>query len=250
MLKFRREKHLRQPVYWGLVPAAGVGTRMGTELPKQYLRLCGLTILEHSLMRLLHMPCIEGVMVVLNPEDQAWSELPVFNDARVRIVQGGAERSESVLNGLRELKTRLHPDDWVLVHDAARPCVRPEDLENLVNVLTEHAVGGILGAPVRDTIKSVASTGKEIQATVDRSSLWRAFTPQMFRFQLLLDALEQALQQGLSVTDESSAVEAAGHTPLMVEGRSDNIKVTTPEDLLLAETVVQEIEINHGGGFR
>ena len=244
----KHSRFSRKATFWGLVPAAGVGARMGTETPKQYLRLGGRTILEHSIRRLLDLPSVEGVMVALNPNDELWSELPVFNDARVRTVQGGAERSGSVLSGLREMRSLLHPDDWVLVHDAARPCVRSADLALLVEKLSGQAVGGLLGAPVRDTIKRVSGSSS-IEATLERATLWRAFTPQMFRFQLLLQALEDALQRGIPVTDESSAVEAAGHKPLIVQGHSDNIKITTPEDLLLAESVIQEIELNVAGGI-
>lgn len=226
-----------QPSYWAVVPAAGVGSRMGAGVPKQYLRLAGLTVIEHTLHRLLQLPCIDAIVVALNSDDDRWRQLPVFADSRIEVTEGGAERADSVANALRFLSDRASPDDWVLVHDAARPCVRHADLQKLVSTLRDSPVGGILGAPVHDTLKSVTGDGA-IEATRERAGLWRAFTPQMFRYQLLRQALTDAAAQGIRVTDEASALEAAGYVPHMVEGHSDNIKITTADDLHLAELLL------------
>lgn len=231
----------REPAYWAVVPAAGVGVRMGADLPKQYLQLAGKTVIEHSLSRLLQLPMLKGVMVAVSREDVFWQELAVFADPRIRVAEGGAERADSVQNALRALADDARPGDWVLVHDAARPCVRREDLQKLVSTLADHAIGGILGAPVHDTLKRVGEAGA-IETTQSRAALWRAFTPQMFRHGMLLQALTNATARGLAVTDESSAMEAAGYLPQMVEGHSDNIKITTPEDLRLADMLLRQIE--------
>ncbi|MBR9909155.1 MAG: 2-C-methyl-D-erythritol 4-phosphate cytidylyltransferase [Gammaproteobacteria bacterium] len=227
--------------FWAVVPAAGVGARMGAGQPKQYLRIHHKTILEHTLELLLRLPGLQGLVVLVSPDDDGWRDLPVFSQPRIEVAEGGAERSDSVLNGLRLLRQRLQPSDWVLVHDAARPCVTIDDIENLVAAVAGHPVGGILGAPVSDTLKR-ADADRGIRETVDRSALWRALTPQLFRFAPLLQALQDALERGLVITDEASALEAAGLTPLMVEGRSDNIKITRPEDLLLAELLLRQPE--------
>jgi len=227
--------------FWALVPAAGIGSRMGAEIPKQYLRLHGKTILEHTLERLLQIPELAGVLVAINAADTHWPELPLANDARIQVVEGGDERRDSVLNGLRALEPQVDEQDWVLVHDAARPCVRLDNICAMCEQLEGHPVGGILGVPVADTLKRSQQTGDgtfEIEATVDRSALWRAQTPQMFRFGVLYPAIQQALAEGYAITDEASAVEHAGLAPLMVEGRSDNIKITRPEDLVLAEVIL------------
>ena len=154
---------------------------------------------------------------------------------------GGAERCHSVLNGLRLLTPRAHDDDWVLVHDAARPCVRVEDISLLIERLRDHPVGGLLGLPVADTMKRADAAGNVLE-TVPRDGLWRALTPQMFRLGLLRAALERALDNGLLVTDEAQAVEAAGQVPCMVEGHADNIKITRAQDLVLAQLYLQQQE--------
>jgi 2-C-methyl-D-erythritol 4-phosphate cytidylyltransferase len=225
------------PNFWVVVPAAGVGSRMQADKPKQYLPLLGQTILEHTLERLLSLSGLQGVVVVLSKEDRFGRDLPLLQDPRIVIADGGAERGDSVLNGLSVLSDRLTSDDWVLVHDAARPCVAAADIEKLLSDLRDHPVGGILGTPVSDTIKRVDQN--IIQETVDRSILWQAQTPQMFRYGLLQKALSEALSQAITITDEASALEAAGFTPAIVEGRRDNIKVTRPEDLPVAELILK-----------
>ncbi len=236
------------PRYWLIVPAAGVGARMGSLLPKQYLPLAGKTLLENTLERLLDLPVLAGLVLVVSPQDEAWQEFAIVHHPRVTVVTGGRERCNSVLKGLESLADEAQPSDWVLVHDAARPCVALADIENLIEVLAGHKVGGILGVPVSDTLKQVSESGdccysgdcREIERTVDRSVLWQAQTPQMFRYEVLSQALENALTQKQTITDEASAVEWAGYTPVMVEGRRDNIKVTRPEDLPMAELILQQ----------
>lgn len=225
--------------YWALVPAAGVGARMGADMPKQYLTLSGQTILEHTLKRLLRLPQLEGIVLVVSPLDERWSELSITGHPKIEVVSGGQERCDSVLNGLYHLETRLDKLDWVLVHDAARPCVDLRDIQELIGDLQEHLVGGILGVPVSDTIKRI-NEDYGIESTVDRRVLWQAQTPQMFRYGVLKQALEQALAAKQPITDEASAVEWAGYFPCMVEGRRDNLKITRPEDLPMAELILSQ----------
>ena len=184
----------------------------------------------------LHHPRIDGVVVVIGAEDEQWSEVAaeLTTDKPLRVVIGGAERCHSVINGLEVLREWVAPDDWVLVHDAARPCLTVADLDRLLNELVADPVGGLLAVPVRDTLKQADFAGR-VAATVDRSQLWHALTPQMFRLGLLYDAITAALARGLLVTDEAAAMEAAGFAPRLVEGRADNLKITRPEDLALAE---------------
>jgi 2-C-methyl-D-erythritol 4-phosphate cytidylyltransferase len=222
------------PRCWAVVPAAGVGARMAADRPKQYLPLAGRSVIEHSLDRLLDHPRIRGGVVAVSAMDGYWPQLHYRHQKPLWIAAGGAERCDSVLSALRVLSAHAAPDDWVLVHDAARPCLRRGDVDQLITAGSAHAVGGILAVPVRDTIKQ-AGAGNLIAATVDRSSLWHAQTPQMFRLEDLRAALTQALAAQAVITDEASALEWVGRQPLLVEGHADNIKITRPEDLALAE---------------
>ncbi|WP_439844145.1 2-C-methyl-D-erythritol 4-phosphate cytidylyltransferase [Aeromonas dhakensis] len=216
-----------------IVPAAGIGSRMGAERPKQYLQLAGMAILEHTLIRLLSHPAISQVIVALAPHDRWFDTLPVAQDERILRVEGGAERAFSVLNALH-----VAQGEWVLVHDAARPCLTHGDLDRLI--ATAMACGGaILGSRVRDTMKRSDAAGN-ILATVEREELWHALTPQMFPAGPLKRALEEGLALGATITDEASAMERAGFSVRMVEGRADNIKVTRPEDLSLAGLYLQQ----------
>ena len=219
--------------YWAVVPAAGVGRRMGSDIPKQYLMLSGRRVIEHTLQRLLDHPQIRQTLVALSPDDEWWPDTDYANHADVIAVDGGAERCHSVLHALDRLREMAADDDWVLVHDAARPCLRSADLDALIEQLSDHPAGGILGVPVRDTMKRADESG-QIAETVCREGLWHAFTPQMFRLGILRSALSQALEQGMQVTDEASAVELAGHPSRLIEGHPGNIKITRPEDLALA----------------
>lgn len=226
------------PAYWIVVPAAGVGARMGTECPKQYLPLVGKTVVEHTLERLLTLPDIAGIYLVLGTGDTHWNDLPLAHNSRIHRVAGGAERCDSVLNALEQLQDKASPNDWVLVHDAARPCIHTQSILHLIEQVKNHPVGGILGVPVSDTLKQVSDS--VIDSTVDRRLLWQAQTPQMFRLGLLGDCLRRGLAEGKLITDESSALESYGYQPLMVQGRSDNIKITRPEDLVIAAMLLQQ----------
>lgn len=221
--------------FHALVPAAGYGARMGHELPKQYMPLAGQPMIAHALNTLCASPEISTVFVVLAPDDTLfhrydWSR---FGDKLQPLYCGGQTRAESVSNGL--LASELEPDDWVLVHDAARPCLTQAHLSKLIAELRDDAVGGILAVPVADTLKRADSEGRVLH-TENREQLWQAQTPQMFRAGLLA----QALQQCRNVTDEASAVEALGLRPKLVLSTSSNFKVTYPQDLLLAELLLQE----------
>ncbi|MFW5450113.1 MAG: 2-C-methyl-D-erythritol 4-phosphate cytidylyltransferase [Methylophagaceae bacterium] len=224
---------------WAIVPAAGIGARMQADKPKQYLELEGKTVIEHTLQRLASHPRIKGIIVAVAKADPWWPQLSVDSESPIHIVEGGASRADSVLNALLELAIISSDDPWVLVHDAARPCLRHQDIDSMLEALSGHPVGGILGIPVNDTVKR-ANTNKEIIETVDRQSLWRASTPQMFHLQALKQALQSAKQQQLTITDEASAMEVAGFQPMMVEGHSDNIKITVPQDLALASLFIQQ----------
>ena len=219
------------PAFWAVIPAAGVGARMAADRPKQYLQLGRQTLLEHSLDCVLDHPLLKGVVVSVAEDDPFWPGLPCARDPRIRRATGGRERADSVLNALLLLHAQgAADDDWVLVHDAARPNLARSDLDKLLSELAEDPVGGLLAVPARDTLKRADAQGR-VSATIDRSTVWQAYTPQMFRLGLLHRALAECLVADVAVTDESSAVEWAGLAPRLVEGRSDNIKVTRPEDL-------------------
>lgn len=218
------------PALVAVVPAAGIGSRMQSECPKQYLKLGGKTLLEHALDSLLVHPAVSRIIVAISPEDPWFSSLPIADDARISVVRGGKERADSVLAGLNAASSA----HWVLVHDAARPCLHPDDLNRLLAIMATSKVGGILAAPVRDTMKRAEAGREAIAHTVDREALWHALTPQLFPLTLLRDCLTRALQEGATITDEASALEYCGYHPELVIGRSDNIKVTRPEDLALA----------------
>jgi 2-C-methyl-D-erythritol 4-phosphate cytidylyltransferase len=219
------------PRFWVVIPAAGIGARMQADRPKQYLCLGGRTILEHTLDCFLDHPQLRGLVVSLAADDPYWPQLACAADARIHRAEGGAERAESVLNGLLALgELGAQADDWVLVHDAARPNLSRFDLDGLLTALAEDPLGGLLAVPARDTLKRAGADGRVLE-TVDRSVIWQALTPQMFRFALLHQALADALVADAVITDEASALEWAGYAPRLIEGRSDNLKITRPEDL-------------------
>lgn len=233
--------HLRpqHPRHLALVPAAGSGSRMGAELPKQYLPLLGQPLIRHTLAALCAAPAIDRVCVVLSVGDQEWDrhDWSGLGPKLAPLFVGGPSRADSVLNGLRAMAGDVAADDWVLVHDAARPCLAPWHIEKLIHTLAGDEVGGLLAVPVADTLKRADPRGHALE-TVPRDSLWQAQTPQMFRYQMLRRALESARQ----VTDEASAIEAAGLHPRLVEGDTTNLKVTFPLDLHLAEWILQHRE--------
>ncbi|NNJ92787.1 MAG: 2-C-methyl-D-erythritol 4-phosphate cytidylyltransferase [Gammaproteobacteria bacterium] len=220
--------------YWAIVPAAGIGKRMGAAIPKQYLSLAGKTVLDVTLGRLLDHPDIEGIVIAISSSDEWWPDSGYASHPNVIKADGGKERRDSVLNALIRLQSDVDNETRVLVHDAARPCVRQEDISKLIQSAGHSDDGGLLGMPVRDTMKRT-TVDRQVSATVERDNLWHAFTPQLFRLDLLRRALHSALESGRQVTDEASAMELLGYKPLMVEGKADNLKITRPEDLSLAE---------------
>ncbi len=222
---------------WVVVPAAGRGTRLGSETPKQYLNVLGQPMIERTLRALLSHPQIDGVVVAIARDDSYWPGWREFEGKPVITCIGGGERAESVLSGLRALPQTVHEEEWVLVHDAARPCLSALDLTRLLAVAQLEPVGAILAAPVRDTVKR-ADTDSHISGTESRDALWRAFTPQCFRRGSLIRAIESALRQGFSVTDEAQAMERLGLKPRLVPGSEDNIKITSASDLMLAEFIL------------
>lgn len=223
--------------FWAVVPAAGVGKRMNADRPKQYLDLAGKTVIEHTLLRLLQAEVFSAVAVAISEEDPYWSALGVASHDKIIRAKGGKERADSVLFGLQAIRDQAADDDWVLVHDAARPCITAADIHHLIDSLVDDEVGGILALPCADTLKNVE--GKNILGTIDRSHIWRALTPQMFRYGDLKTALEQAVGNP-AITDEASALELQGKQPKIVEGRPDNIKITRPEDLALAHFFMEQ----------
>lgn len=219
------------PPFWAVIPAAGVGSRMRADRPKQYLPLAGRSILEHTLDCFLDHPSLRGLVVSLAADDPYWPQLPCAHDPRIHRAAGGSERADSVFNALLLLaELGAEPTDWVLVHDAARPNLARTDLDNLLGTLADDPVGGLLAVPAKDTLKRAGADGR-VQQTVDRSVIWQAYTPQMFRLGPLRQALADAQRAGVSITDESSAMEWAGFAPRLIEGRGDNLKITRPEDL-------------------
>lgn len=227
------------PRYWCVVPAAGSGARMGAAIPKQYLTVNGQTILEHTLEKLLQLPTLSGLFLALNPSDNHWINLPISRDPRITRVDGGSERSHSVLNALNFFADQASDSDWVLVHDAARPCVTLSAIKKLIEQLAADPVGGILATPVSDTLKQVDDS-HQITRTVHRAGLWQAQTPQMFRYGLLRSCLQRVLAEKTPVTDEASALEICGYISRIVQGRADNIKITHQEDLNLAGFILQQ----------
>ncbi|MGH8200766.1 MAG: 2-C-methyl-D-erythritol 4-phosphate cytidylyltransferase [Steroidobacteraceae bacterium] len=222
--------------YWLVMPAAGIGRRFGGERPKQYAPLCGRTVIEWALALFVTDPSCAGAVVALAPDDPYWAAIA---SPRVRVAAGGQERSHSVRNALAALLDRATPDDWVLVHDAARPCLPRQDLDRLLAELATHAVGGLLATPAADTLKR-GDASRNVQQTVDREGLWRALTPQMFRYGRLCEALDRAHAAGRIPTDEAQAIEWLGDVPRLVEGAAANLKITSAADLAIAAALLKE----------
>jgi 2-C-methyl-D-erythritol 4-phosphate cytidylyltransferase len=222
---------------WCVVPAAGKGVRAGGDRPKQYQALVGRPLLDHTLDRLAAHPRIAGLVVVIAADDTHFSSVDSIGGKPLVVATGGGERSDSVLAGVRALPRSVDDSAFVLVHDAARPCVRAVDIARLID-LAGQAEGGLLGAPLRDTLKR-SDAGCHSVATEPREGRWRAFTPQMFRRGALTHALALAAADGIVVSDEAMAMERTGVLPLLVEGSEDNIKVTTPADFALAEFLLE-----------
>lgn len=240
------------PKFWAVIPAAGIGSRFGSQTPKQYLKLLDKTILEHTIEKFLQCDWIEGVVVAIRDDDPFWSKLSVATHSRVINVIGGGERADSVLNGLSHLSSIAAEHDWVLVHDAARPCITKQQLNAMKSALENEAVGGIMAQPASDTIKvseapnSVSQTElSSVQSTIDRNHVWLAQTPQMFRLSTLKNALEVAFNNNQLVTDEASAIELSGLAVKLFPGSRNNIKITVRDDLPLAEAIIKNSSAEH-----
>ena len=220
--------------FWAVIPAAGTGSRMQSDIPKQYLQLNGKTVIEHTLDAFCENKKIKGIVVAVSEQDTWWKSLAISSHPKIKTTLGGAERCHSVLNCLHFLSDIASSDDWVLVHDAARPCITSKEIDHLVSKLVNHPVGGLFALPVRDTMKR-ADMDNTVSETVSREGLWHALTPQMFRLSGLTSALQRAIEHKQIVTDESQAMELMGLEPLLVEGQAGNIKITRKDDLALAE---------------
>ena len=235
---------------WAVVPASGIGSRMGADRPKQYLELEGRSLLARSLDRLLAHPRIEGAVVALAPGDAWWPKLDYRSDKTLLTCEGGVERLHSVLSALQRLEDHLAGDALVLVHDAVRPFVTRDDLARLISAAERDEQGALLATPLADTLKR-ARIGDDQEAarvaeTPPREGLWQALTPQAFRLSLLKKALHSALEQGRLVTDDASAMELQGFAPRLVRGDRRNLKLTHPEDLLLGRWILRSLGENPG----
>lgn len=224
--------------YWVILPATGIGQRMQASRPKQYLPLKGKSILLHTLDKVLSHPQITGAVLVLNKHDQYWQKQNYCHSKPVLQCEGGERRHHSVLNGLLMLQQQMPAiNPYVLIHDAVRPFVSHKDIDRLIDALSVCEDGALLAVPVADTLK-YANHENRVQSTYPRENLWRAFTPQAFRLEKILAALKNVITHKLEVTDDVSAMELTGAQPLLVQGDSDNIKITTPQDLLLAKKII------------
>lgn len=223
---------------WAIIPASGIGHRMQSDRPKQYLSFGNKTVIEHTLDRLLSCDQVHGVILVLRAGDQYWANLHYTTNKPLFITHGGAERQDSVINGLSKLHEVEPQACSAMVHDAARPLVKIEDISSLINAARQSESGAILASPISDTLKRADKTGC-ITETVDRTGLWRAFTPQLFDSKILLNALQTAKANNRQMTDDAASMEALGYAPQLVECSPDNIKITQPQDLLMAELIWQ-----------
>ena len=231
---------MKKPRYWLVVPAAGTGRRFGSDLPKQYQEIGGRCMLAHALQAFADWGDLAGTVLAIDDGDRWFAGISVQLPLPVRTVAGGAERMNSVIHAVRALQGEADEHDWVLVHDAVRPCLCADDLRRLTESTGADGVGGLLAARVTDTLKKAQddSSQARVVSTMDRQGLWQAMTPQVFPYGLLRSALEAAQEAGKMLGDEAAAMELAGHRPLLVEGRLDNIKVTQAADLAFAEAIL------------
>lgn len=223
--------------FWAVIPAAGIGKRMGSDVPKQYLKLGDSTVIERTLTVLLDHYGINGAVVALGKDDPYWPGLEFTHHKPLYTVDGGKERYDSVINALKKLLEIGNEDDWVLVHDAVRPNVSSADIAKLIEEGCKTDDGALLGYHVRDTMKR-AGNDNRVEITVDRVKLWHALTPQMFPLRKLYDATVNARQSGVAITDDASAMELAGFAPLMVGGEASNIKITTQNDYEIIKKIM------------
>lgn len=230
------------PEYWVIIPAAGVGSRFGKTFPKQYLKIGEKTVIEHTISLFLSLDWITKIVIVLSPDDTFFSQLPLYGHSKLVCVPGAEERMDSVLNALNHLETIVKKQDWILVHDAVRPCLHPKDLRSLVTDLQDDRVGGILATPVQDTLKYLDEK-QNITHTVERTNLWQAQTPQMFRFELLINAYRHSKKLGLKLTDDASAVEQLAIHPKVVKSEHPNPKLTLARDLPFVRALLTSQEM-------
>lgn len=221
---------------WAVIPAAGIGSRMGGALPKQYLEFQGKTLLEHSLDRLLSHPQIDGAVLALRNDDERWEQLAYKSAKPLFTTHGGAERQHSVYSGLTTLQYRFGNHCLALVHDAVRPLVTHAELDRVIAAARVNQAGAILACPVTDTLKR-ENQSMQIESTISRQGLWRAQTPQVFHLAPLLNALKRVIDDDVAITDDAQAVEMIGYSPALVAGSTENLKITTPDDLRLAEMI-------------
>lgn len=224
--------------FWVIIPNAGIGERFKAGIPKQYVRIFDKTVLEYSVEIFLRQPWIEKIIIPLAPDDTYFQQLPLANHPKIKTLLGGAIRSDTVIRAMAELKAYANQHDWVLVHDAVRPCLHPADLQTLVKTLKADLCGGILASPMQDTIKHVEAN--VISHTVDRALLWRALTPQMFRFAILEEALQTCLRLGKNVTDDACAVEEMGLKPRIVTAEHPNPKLTYAYDFSFISMLIEQ----------
>ena len=223
--------------YWAIVPAAGIGKRFSADIPKQFHQLQGELVAQHTLQRLLDVRLINRIIAPCDSASGYWVRVDATKNPRVQLVEGGETRAHSVLSGLNALQDLAKPNDWILVHDMARPCVTSSDICKLIDALRSHPVGGLLATTVNETLKIVTSD-QNVEKTVNREHYRVAQTPQMFRYKILYDAISRMLDNQEIPTDESTAIENTGRKVCVVEGRQDNIKITRREDLMIAEAIL------------
>ncbi|MDG0968929.1 MAG: 2-C-methyl-D-erythritol 4-phosphate cytidylyltransferase [Porticoccaceae bacterium] len=223
--------------YWSIVPAAGTGQRFGGDVPKQFQLLNAKPVAQHTLTTLLSVSVIQKIVVPCDMSFEGWNQVEAIQSSRVQLIEGGSTRAESVLNGLLSLVDAADPNDWILVHDMARPCVTKEDITLLIDELKDNFVGGLLVSSINETLK-IVDTSSHVIRTVAREHYRKAQTPQLFRFQPLMSAMKNGLDSQYQLTDEAAAMEQAGYKIQTVEGRQDNIKITCPEDLLIAQAIL------------
>jgi len=225
---------------WVVIPAAGIGKRMGVDIPKQYITVCDKAIIEHTVEKFTSRNDLQGILVALSNSDQHWSTLELSENNKITTVTGGEERYKSVYNALCSLKNKAGDDDWILVHDAVRPCITTSEIDQFIADLDHlNGIGGILALPCFETMKK-ANTNHEIEETIDRKFIWHAQTPQMFRYKKLFLAIEKIMNENIFITDEAMAMELAGYKPMLIQGTHSNIKITDQNDLKYLESFLRQ----------
>ena len=225
---------------WVVIPAAGIGKRMGVDIPKQYITVCDKAIIEHTVEKFTSRNDLQGILVILSNSDQHWSTLELSKNNKITTVTGGEERYKSVYNALCSLKNKADDDDWILVHDAVRPCITTSEIDQFIADLDHlNGIGGILALPCFETMKK-ANTNHEIEETIDRKFIWHAQTPQMFRYKKLFLAIEKIMNENIFITDEAMAMELAGYKPMLIQGTHSNIKITDQNDLKYLESFLRQ----------